>query len=119
VPRTYADWFRAAAVAEACSWALLLLGMLLKYGFGHPAAVMVAGWIHGLLFTAYLVTCLVVFSPMRWRPWVLLLALVASVPPLATVLFERWVARRGLTEIPASPEPTFWGRVGYVLRELN
>lgn len=119
MPRTYAGWFRTAAIAEACSWGLLLLGMLLKYGFGHSAAVMVAGWIHGLFFTAYVVICLVVFSPMRWRPWVLLVALIASVPPLATVAFERWIARRGLTEVPVSAEPTFWSRVGFVLRELN
>lgn len=98
---------------------LLLLGMLLKYGFGHPLGVTVAGWVHGLVFTAYVVTCLVVFSPLRWRLRVLFLALVASVPPLASVAFERWIHRRGLTEVPASTEPTFWSRVGFALRALN
>lgn len=119
MPRSYGDWFRLVAVAEACSWALLLLGMLGKYGFGQPLGVTLAGWLHGLVFTAYVVTCLVVFSPLRWRFPVLVAALIASVPPLASVLFERWARKRGLTEQPVSEEPTFWARVGHVLRELN
>ncbi len=119
MPRTYGDWFRVVAFAEACSWILLLAAMVLKYGFGHPLGVTIAGSIHGAVFTAYVVVCLVVFSPLRWRFPVLVLALVASVPPLASVAFEWWARRRGLTERPSSTEPTFWGRVRYVLRELN
>ncbi|GAB2665532.1 hypothetical protein GCM10027271_25720 [Saccharopolyspora gloriosae] len=117
--RTYAGWFRLVAVAEACSWAALLIAMVFKYGFGLPEGVTVAGWIHGLVFTAYVVTCLVVFSPLRWSFGVLVLALVSSVPPLASVGFERWATGRGLLTWQHSADPTFWGRVRYVLRTLN
>lgn len=117
--RTYAGWFRLVAVAEACSWAALLIAMVFKYGLGVPEGVTVAGWIHGLVFTAYVVTCLVVFSPLRWSFGVLVLALVSSVPPLASVGFERWATGRGLLTWQDTAEPTFWGRVRYVLRTLN
>jgi integral membrane protein len=107
------------AIAEAVSWAGLLVAMAFKYGLQQPFGVTVMGWVHGLVFTAYVVTCLVVFSPLRWRFRVLVLALVASIPPLASVWFERWANRRGLLAEPDSEEPTFWGRVRYALRELN
>lgn len=119
MPRGIAGWFRLVAVAEALSWVGLLVAMAFKYGLGMPTGVMVMGSIHGLMFTAYVLVTLWVFSPLRWRFWVLVAALVASVPPLATVAFERWADRRGLLEVPESDEPTFWGHVRYVLRELN
>ncbi|WP_338599650.1 DUF3817 domain-containing protein [Saccharopolyspora sp. SCSIO 74807] len=117
--RTYGSWFRFVAVAEAFSWAGLLIAMLFKYGFGLPEGVTVLGWVHGLVFTAYVVTCLVVFSPLRWPFRTLVLGLIASVPPLASVAFERWTHRRGLLTTRESTEPTFWGHVGHVLRTLN
>jgi len=119
VPRTYAGWFRLVAVAEAVSWVGLLIAMVFKYGFGQPVGVLIMGWIHGVIFTAYVVTCLVIFSPLRWRFSVLVWALIASVPPLGSVVFERWATRRGAMTAPADSQPTFWGRVGYALRELN
>lgn len=115
MPRTYGEWFRFVAVAEALSWAGLLVAMAFKYGLDMPLGVTVAGWIHGAVFTAYLVTTLVVFSPLRWSFGVLVLAGLASVPPLASVWFERWATRRGHLEETESDAPTFWQRV----RELN
>ncbi|GAA4619668.1 DUF3817 domain-containing protein [Saccharopolyspora hordei] len=119
MPRTHAGWFRLVAIAEALSWVGLLVAMAFKYGLDMPLGVTVMGSVHGAVFTAYVVTCLVVFSPLRWRFWVLVLALAASVPPLVTVWFERWADRRGLLTERDSDEPTFWTRVGHVLRELN
>lgn len=119
MPQTYAGWFRLAAVAEAVSWAGLLVAMAFKYGLGLTLGVTIFGWIHGLVFTAYVVTCLVVFSPLRWRFLVLALALIASVPPLASVAFERWATRRGDMDPAESDEPTFWARLAWAVRELN
>ncbi|GAA2778816.1 DUF3817 domain-containing protein [Saccharopolyspora taberi] len=119
MPTTHAGWFRVVAIAEAISWAGLLLAMAAKYGLGQPLGVTVMGWIHGLVFTAYVVTCLVVFSPLRWRFRVLVLALVSSVPPLASVWFEWWARRRGLLDLREADEPTFWAKVGYALKTLN
>ncbi|QGK71142.1 DUF3817 domain-containing protein [Allosaccharopolyspora coralli] len=115
MPRTYGEWFRVAAVAEALSWAGLLVAMAFKYGLDMPLGVTIFGWIHGAVFTAYLVTTFVVFSPLRWSFGVLVLAGLASIPPLVTVWFERWARRRGLLEVRDADEPTFWQRV----RALN
>ena len=119
MPRSYAGWFRVVSVGEAVSWTALLVAMVVTYGFGQPLGVTITGWFHGFMFTAYLVVCLVVFSPLRWRFWELVLAVAASVPPLATLLFEWWANRRGMLSGREADEPTFWAKVRYALRELN
>jgi integral membrane protein len=86
--------FRLAAIAEACSWAGLLVGMFFKYVVVHDdIGVEVFGPIHGALFVAYVVVSLVVFRPLRWDARTLVLALLASIPPLCTLWFERWAER--------------------------
>lgn len=107
------------ATAEACSWIGLLVAMVFKYGFGQPLAVTILGSVHGAVFCAYVLTCLIIFSPLRWSFGVLALSLISSVPPVASVAFDFWANRRGLMRPVDSGEPTFWGRVVYVLRTLN
>ena len=105
--------FRRVAVAEAVTWALLLLGMALKYGTGTTElGVRVFGMLHGIVFVAYCLTTLVVGVDQRWTRGRVLLGLVASVPPFATVLFDRYAERRGALArhwrltAPAAGEPT-------------
>lgn len=89
--------FRAVAIAEAISWTGLLIGMFFKYVVvGNDIGVEVFGPIHGALFLAYVAVALVIARPMRWRAGTLVLALVASVPPLATLWFERRARRTGV-----------------------
>ena len=89
--------FRLAAIAEACSWAGLLGGMLLKYGvILNPIGVQVMGPIHGLLFVIYIVASLRVAYKQEWSGFVTLVALAVAVPPFATWLFERWALKRGM-----------------------
>jgi len=94
--RTVASLFRIVAVAEALSWVGLLAGMYVKYvPQTSEAGVQVFGPIHGGIFVAYVVVALVASRLLRWSAGTTLLALAASVPPLATVLFERWATRTG------------------------
>ncbi|MEH0973126.1 DUF3817 domain-containing protein [Micromonospora sp. CPCC 205546] len=89
--------FVAAAVAEACSWLALLIGMAVKYGPpGNEIGVQIFGPIHGALFVAYGLLVLAMARLHRWRPWPTLVALACAVPPFATLVFERWAARRGM-----------------------
>jgi integral membrane protein len=95
-PRTAATTFRIAAVAEALSWIGLLIGMYVKYvPETTELGVQVFGPIHGGLFLAYVVVALVCARVLRWSIGTTLLALVAAVPPLATIWFERQATRRG------------------------
>jgi integral membrane protein len=82
--------FRAVAIAEACSWVGLLLGMFFKYVVVHnEIGVQVFGPIHGALFVAYLVVAVLAARVLRWSTPTLVLALACSIPPLATLWFER------------------------------
>ena len=95
-PRTAVAAFRIVAVAEALSWLGLLAGMYVKYvPQTSEVGVAVFGPIHGGIFMAYVVVALVASRVLRWSLPTTIVALVASVPPLATVLFERWASRTG------------------------
>ena len=97
-PRTsaLARTFRVVAIAEACSWIGLLIGMAFKYlVVFDDVGVRVFGPIHGALFVAYVVIALVTARVFRWSAVTTLLALAASIPPAATIWFERRAVRRG------------------------
>jgi integral membrane protein len=101
-PRTL---FRTVAIAEACSWAGLLVGMFFKHVVkSTEVGVQVFGPIHGVIFVAYLVSILVVRRPLRWSLGTVLLAGFASIPPFATLAFEIWADRRGRLTPTAVPQ---------------
>jgi integral membrane protein len=95
-PQPVARAFRIVAIAEAVSWVLLLAGMFVKWVLKtSEVGVQLAGPVHGAVFVAYVVVSLVAWRVLRWSFGTALLALVASVPPLCTVWFERWAQRAG------------------------
>jgi integral membrane protein len=49
------------------------------------------GPVHGVLFVIYCIAALRLAREARWSLAVTALALLASVPPFTTWLFERWV----------------------------
>ena len=58
---------RLAGIAEGISFLLLLgIAMPLKYVWGQPAAVKVAGWAHGVLFVIF---CLALARAMLAEKW--------------------------------------------------
>jgi integral membrane protein len=95
-PRTVARVFRAVAIAEAVSWVLLLAGMFVKWVLRtSELGVQLAGPVHGAVFTGYVLVSLLARRVLRWSPRTAVLALIASLPPLCTVWFERWAQRTG------------------------
>lgn len=88
--------FRATALIEALTWVGLLIGMLFKYVISDNAVgVHIFGPIHGAAFTAYVISTSLAARTFRWPFKLWIVGVVASVPPLATLLFERYVVRRG------------------------
>jgi integral membrane protein len=88
--------FRIVARAEAVTWALLLVGMFLKYVTETTElGVSVFGMAHGIVFVAYVVVVLAVAVDQRWSAGRVALGLVAAVPPFLTLWFERYAERRG------------------------
>jgi integral membrane protein len=95
-PRVQVTVFKVVAVAEALSWAGLLVGMYLKHVAGSTeAGVHLFGPLHGGIFLAYVALVLLLARSLRWSPWVVALGLASSVPPFATLVFETWTSRTG------------------------
>jgi integral membrane protein len=88
--------FRRVAVAEAVTWALLLVGMVLKYVTETTElGVRVFGMVHGVVFIAYVLAALFVAVNQRWSLRFTLLGLASAVPPFATVAFDLLAELRG------------------------
>ncbi|KMS85665.1 DUF3817 domain-containing protein [Prauserella rugosa] len=97
--------FRVVAVAEAFSWAGLLIGMFLKYVVElGEGGVPVLGAVHGAMFVLYLVVTLGVAKPLGWKFGTVVTAVLASIPPLFTWWFEAWALRRGKLDGPQHVE---------------
>lgn len=95
--------FRLAAVIEAITWAALLVAMFFKYVVhsGGQGGVPVVGPIHGGFFVLYVVAAVLAARSQRWDARTTVLALVASVPPFGSIVFERWAVRTGRLELLA------------------
>ncbi|MGH8876816.1 MAG: DUF3817 domain-containing protein [Stackebrandtia sp.] len=86
--------FVAVAIAEAGSWLGLLAGMYVKYlGSGNEIGVKIFGPVHGALFMIYVGCVLVMARGHAWSVKKVALGLACSIPPLASIWFERRVAR--------------------------
>jgi len=95
--RSVAGWFRLVALLEAVSWVGLLVGMYFKY-LGSPRTeigVKVFGMAHGLVFIAFVVLGLLAGLAFKWGLGTWLLALLASIVPLGSVIFLIWADRTG------------------------
>ena len=86
--------FRIAAITEAITW-LGLLGEHVREVHRRRAhqPLQIFGTLHGYAFLAYVLVVFLVRAEYKWTHRMTALALVASVPPLATVPFERWAFR--------------------------
>jgi integral membrane protein len=96
-PVLLARAFRTIAIAEACSWTGLLIGMVFKYlVVFDDVGVKVFGPIHGVLFVLYVIITLLTARTFRWQASTTIVGLLASIPPLTTLWFEHSAHRRGL-----------------------
>ena len=90
--------FRALALAEAVTWTILIVAMILKYAAGVDAAVLVGGSIHGFVFLAYAFAAVLVGVNQRWHLGLIAFAVLTAIVPYATIPFEVWLVRRGRLE---------------------
>ncbi|BDI22886.1 DUF3817 domain-containing protein [Herbiconiux sp. L3-i23] len=88
--------FRAAAIAEAVTWALLIAGMLQKYVFrAGDWGVSIGGALHGFVFLAFVVIVVVVAINQRWSAGRAIVALASAVVPFASIPAEVRFVRAG------------------------
>ena len=82
--------FRMAALAEGCSFLILLcVAMPMKYFMGMPEVVRVVGSIHGGLFLLYVGLLAVIHVRQRWPITFSLYAFVASIIPFGTFVLDK------------------------------
>jgi integral membrane protein len=80
---------RLVGLMEGTSFLLLLgVAMPLKYLAGVPAAVLIVGWAHGVLFMLYVAVSAHAAYDRRWPASRTALALGASVVPAGTFLLD-------------------------------
>ena len=86
---------RIIGISEGISFLILLLiAMPLKYYMGMPEAVKIVGWVHGILFIAYVIAVFLSIEAMRWNWFSVLVALGASILPLGTFVLDKELKRR-------------------------
>jgi integral membrane protein len=89
------------AAAEMITWALLILGMALKYVFKvTDAATTIFGGLHGFTFLCYLVTTILVWINQRWSFGRGVVGLASSIIPFATYPFEQNTLKAGQLDKP-------------------
>ena len=82
--------FRTVAIAEGVSFLVLLfIAMPLKYFADMPLAVKYTGWAHGVLFIAYWITALPLFTNLKWDVERIVGLGLASILPFGTFVMER------------------------------
>ena len=84
------------SIAEACTWTLLIAGLIIRATVGiDPSTLFAIGGLHGFVFISYGATAILVAINQRWHFLVALLAVVTAIVPYATIPFDIVQARRG------------------------
>lgn len=88
------QFFRKVALIEGISLIVLVgIAMPLKYIWDQPEAVRIVGWIHGILFIFYIWILLHVWIGKSWPFKRLTIAVIASLVPFGTIIFDRSLKR--------------------------
>ncbi len=92
-PRTL---YKAFALGEGVTWALLIAGLTIRAVFGAPPLLLtIVGGIHGAMFLGYGVSAALVGVNNRWGIGRTVLAIALAIIPFATVPFEMSAERKG------------------------
>ncbi len=88
--------YLAVALAEAVTWAGLLVGMYQKYLLGlDENLVPLFGSLHGLVFMLYQAVTFLAARSLGWSLRTTLITMAAGVPPFLTIPVEIWLRRSG------------------------
>ena len=86
--------FRTIAIFEGISFLVLLfIAMPLKYFAGYPEAVLMVGWIHGLLFILYMIAGLDIRKAHQWKSRKVVIAIIAAFIPFGPFLLDNYILK--------------------------
>ncbi len=84
------SWLRKAGIAEGISFLFLLcIAMPMKYFLNQPMAVTITGWIHGILFIAFIALAWEVKTDRNKKLKWFATAFAAALIPFGTFLFDQ------------------------------
>jgi integral membrane protein len=86
--------FRVIAYVVGGFLLLLTVGVVLRYGFGHPELSQTVSPIHGFLYLLYLVAVFDLGRRVDWPVRRMLLVMLAGTVPFLSFVAERTVSRR-------------------------
>jgi len=94
--------FRLAAISEAVGWTMLIIGIGWEHFglIGGHTPVFLAGRTHGMLFSLYALAAIGLYPTLGWSRKRAFVALLASVPPYGSLLFEQWAKHMRQTSEP-------------------
>jgi len=82
--------FRIVSITEGISMIVLVfIAMPLKWIFELPTMVTYVGWVHGVLFIAYILILFPTSRKLRWSFVRAVFALAAAILPFGPFLFDR------------------------------
>jgi integral membrane protein len=85
--------YRAMALVVTVALFVLLLGMVLRYGLGHPEFSEAYSPVHGALYIGYLATVVLLGRAARWSLVRTVGVMLAGAVPVVSYLVERRVSR--------------------------
>ena len=86
---------RFLAIIEGVSLlTLLFIAMPLKYYFALPEAVTYVGWMHGILFMAFVFVAMNVSQRRDWSEGFLFMLVLSSMVPFGMVVMDRRIKAR-------------------------
>lgn len=88
--------FLVLTLAEAATWAGLLISMVVKYPLhGSDLGVSIFGQLHGITWLAFVAGCILAGTWFRW-PWhTVATGVLISIVPFATLPFDHRLKRAG------------------------
>lgn len=96
-PAKKLELFRKIGLAEGISFLVLLgISMPLKYWLNFPQAVTINGWLHGILFIAFLVMAWEMRTDLKKDFKWFVLAGIAALVPLGTFYFDKQLKKEKL-----------------------
>ena len=88
------SWLRKAGIAEGVSFLVLLcIAMPMKYFYDQPMAVKIVGWLHGVLFIAFVALAWNYKNERNKNLLWFAVAFAAALIPLGTFWFDRKLKR--------------------------